>query len=128
MGVMKCFCTSCAMLCQEGCSYPISRCRNFDIFIDNRIPRPSASALDEYCRYPSTKIWLKDNWSSYTSALIYVHQSITFVLEKYIKHNHVQKGDRLSGKEWQVVRVVGKDYIKSTSDFIFLLLIIISVL
>ena len=29
------------------------------------------------------------------------------------QYNNVQKGDRLSGKERQVARVVGKDYITS---------------
>ena len=49
LGVMKCFCASCALLCREGCSYPTSRCRYVDVFIDGCIPPPTVSALDKYC-------------------------------------------------------------------------------
>ena len=47
-GVMKCCCTSCALLYMEGWSYLASRCRYVDISVHVRIPRPSSSSLDEY--------------------------------------------------------------------------------
>ena len=45
--------------------------------------------IDRECRYPSTRIGLKGNQRFYTSALTYVYQSITFVLNKYYLFMHI---------------------------------------
>ena len=50
-GVMKSLCMSCALLCQEGCPYLTSRCRQVDVSIDGHTLRLSVFVL-EGCHIP----------------------------------------------------------------------------